>query len=292
VTRTGAPQSDWIVFNTPGYTLIADGHRVQVWWLAGQGQLMDGRVLPDETIAVGRRSETAFDRYPYSRFALDGTRLGEWSTVGFPVDQHDLEVLPDGNLLLMAYVPREHVDLTAIGGPADAPVVDGLLQEVTPDRQVVWSWRSSDHVAVDETTFPLDEIELPDGDGVIISARHLDAVPRIRRSDGGIDWRLGGARRPESLASAGDFAGSTRRARWPTARSRCTTTARARAAAAGAAPSSPSWRRTARRCSRCGSPRASPTAPIPSPPRCCRARGCAPGWTRSLRARRRRACGP
>jgi hypothetical protein len=96
------PQSDWIVFNTPGYAVIADGHGVPVWWLAGQGKLMDGRVLPDGTIAVGRRAETAFDRYPYSRFALDGMRLGEWSTVGFPADQHDLEVLPDGNLPLMA----------------------------------------------------------------------------------------------------------------------------------------------------------------------------------------------
>jgi hypothetical protein len=232
VTRTGAPQSDWIVFNTTGYTVIADSFGVPVWWLAGEGQLMDGRVLPDRTVAVGRRSETAFDRYPYSRFALDGTPLGEWSTVGFPVDQHDLEMLPNGNLLLMAYVPREHVDLTALGGPADASVVDGLLQEVTPDRQVVWSWRSSDHVAVDETTFPLDEIRLPgvdppvydlvhlnslqaDGDGVIVSARHLDAVLRIRRSDGGIDWKLGGTHTDRSLAFAGDFGGQHMARRLP-----------------------------------------------------------------------------
>jgi hypothetical protein len=232
VTRTGTPQSDWIVFNTAGYTVIADGNGVPVWWRAGVGPLVDGRVLPDGTVAVGRRSETAFDRYPYAHFALDGTPLGEIDAVGTRIDNHDFEVLPNGNLLVMAYVPREHVDLTAIGGPADAPVVDGLLQEVTPYRQVVWSWRSSDHIAVDETTFPLDETKLPDGDrsvydlvhlnslqadgdGVIISARHLDAVLRIRRSDGGIDWKLGGTQRPESLAFAGDFGGQHQARRLP-----------------------------------------------------------------------------
>jgi hypothetical protein len=92
---------------------------------------------------------------------------------------------------------------------------------------VVWSWRSSDHVAVDETTFPLDEIELPEGDGVIISARHLDAVLRIRRSDGGIDWRLGGTQRRRASHPPATSAGSSRRAGWPTARSGCTTTAHA-----------------------------------------------------------------
>ena len=81
---------------------------------------------------------------------------------------------------------------------------------------MAWSWRSSDHVALEETTFPLDAIDVPDGDrtvydlihlnslqsdgnGVIVSARHLDAVLRIRRADGGIDWKLGGTPRAESL---------------------------------------------------------------------------------------------
>jgi hypothetical protein len=96
----------------------------------------------------------------------------------------------------------------------------------------VLSWRSSDHVAVGETTFPSDEIKLPDGDrsvydlvhlnslqadgdGVIISARHLDAALRIRRSDGGIDWKLGGTSTSQSLDFAGDFGGQHMARRLP-----------------------------------------------------------------------------
>jgi Arylsulfotransferase (ASST) len=236
VERDGAPASSWIVFTTVaaanGYTVIADGNGVPVWWKAGAGALADGRVLPDGTVAVSRLAPTAFETDPYSRFALDGTLLGTIDTVGTAIDHHDLEALPNGNLLLMAYVRREHADLTAIGGPADAPVIDGLLQEVTPSRQVVWSWRSSDHIATGETTFPPNQIRVPDGDrsiydlvhlnslqsdgdAVIISARHLDAVLRVRRSDGGIDWKLGGTARPESLAFDGDFGGQHMARRLP-----------------------------------------------------------------------------
>jgi hypothetical protein len=39
---------------------------------------------------------------------------------------------------------------------------------------------------------------------MLVSMRHTDAVYRIRRSDGGIDWKLGGTSRPESLAVMND----------------------------------------------------------------------------------------
>ncbi len=78
----------------------------------------------------------------------------------------------------------------------------------------------------------MNSIEL-DGDAIVFSARHLDAVYRIRLADGGVDWKLGGSVRPESLAILDDPDGatsleaSTMPASWRTARSRCTTMARA-----------------------------------------------------------------
>jgi hypothetical protein len=48
----------------------------------------------------------------------------------------------------------------------------------------------------------------PDGDGLIVSARHLDAVFRIDRATGRVDWKLGGSFVPgESLAVFGTTAG-------------------------------------------------------------------------------------
>ena len=216
VTRDGTPQSEWIVFNTPaGYTVIADGHGVPVWWRAGVPPLQDGRVLPDGSVAVGHVTEGSWGRAPYERVALDGSPLGSLDTVGTSADPHELQILPNGNALMMRYVRRDGVDLTSLGGPADATVLDGEIQEVAPDRQLVWSWNSADHIAAGETSFPLASIRTlidgqlaydlvhlnslqADGDGVLFSARNLNAVYRIRR-DGSVDWKLGGSARVESL---------------------------------------------------------------------------------------------
>jgi hypothetical protein len=153
---------------------------------------------------------------------LDGTPLGELTTVGVGADEHDLQQMPNGDFLMIAYVRRAHVDLTSIGGPADATVLDGDVQEIAPDGRLVWSWSTKDHIGVEETaavgvsaasvpntdgnTFDLAHVNSiePDGNSVLISARHLDAVYRVRRSDGAIMWKLGGTHRPESLTIKGD----------------------------------------------------------------------------------------
>ena len=46
---------------------------------------------------------------------LDGTLVRTLQTVGVPTDFHDLQELPNGNYLLVAYKPRDHVDLSAYG---------------------------------------------------------------------------------------------------------------------------------------------------------------------------------
>jgi arylsulfotransferase ASST len=44
----------------------------------------------------------------------------------------------------------------------------------------------------------------PDGDGLLVSLRHTDAIYRISRSDGHVEWKLGGTTTPESLTVSGD----------------------------------------------------------------------------------------
>jgi hypothetical protein len=85
---------------------------------------------------------------------------------------------------------------------------------------VVWRWNSKDHVSIGENAdwdsyrtirdgtsvydyFHLNKVE-PDGDGYLVSARHVDAVYRIDRATGDVVWKLGGTKRPESLHAVGD----------------------------------------------------------------------------------------
>lgn len=230
-TRSGTPDVEWIAFapslgvGAAPYSIVADDRGVPLWWMrAPSGLPIDAKVLPDGTVAwarylgVGGYSQTS-----YERFALDGTPLGTLSPAGIGADHHDLQMLPGGNFLMLAYRAREHVDLSSMGGPEDATVLDAEVHEVTPTGAPVWSWNSADHIELEETAdwglantlsayagqpaydvVHVNSVEQqPDGT-LLLSFRHLNAVYSIRRSDGGINWKLGGTTRPESLTVDGD----------------------------------------------------------------------------------------
>ena len=48
-------------------------------------------------------------------------------------------------------VEQSHVDTSAYGGSSDATVDNAELQEVSPGGQLVWDWKSQDHIALAET---------------------------------------------------------------------------------------------------------------------------------------------
>jgi hypothetical protein len=233
-TRRGSPQAQWYVVTpiggrTHGYVAIFDANGVPVWWWHSSSYgPWDAKLLPDGRLAWTRYLGDRFGiRHAevYEERGFDGTLRRSIRVVGAPTDTHELQQLPNGNYLVDAYKPRDGVDLRPYGGPADARVYDALIQELTPSGKVVWSWNSKDHIGLAETgrwweflnrqgspesfdrrswdLVHVNSIE-PAGDGLILSARHLDAVFRIDRATGAVDWKLGGTKRPESLRVIGD----------------------------------------------------------------------------------------
>jgi hypothetical protein len=133
-------------------------------------------------------------------------------TVGVPTDFHELQQLDNGNYLLMSYPIKTGVDLTGLpGNPApgaNATIVDCVIQEVTPQGQVVFDWRATDHFDLKTETLNngnmvIDGVTVydpvhcnsadraPNGN-ILVSARHFRAVFEIRRSDGKVLWKMGG----------------------------------------------------------------------------------------------------
>jgi hypothetical protein len=227
--RSGTPTQQWTLLalskGNARYVTFVDANGTPVWWLPHTRVPLDASLLPDDTVAFARSEATPFGTgdTAYEIHRLDGSLIRTVQTVGSVTDHHELRQLANGNYLLLTYRPRQPVDLTAFGGPADAKVLDSEIQEVTPDGALVWSWNSKDHIALSETSawwqtvlnpppiaagagFDLvhaNAIE-PDGDGLLLSMRHTDAVYRIRRSDGAVLWKLGGTTTPESLTVSGD----------------------------------------------------------------------------------------
>jgi hypothetical protein len=229
--RTGTPTQALTLLGisegSARFVTFVDGNGTPVWWFRHIRTPLDAKLLPDGNVAFARGEATPFgnDDTAYEIRSLGGGLLRTLQTVGGPTDHHDFLALANGNYLMMTYKPRDDVDLSAFGGPADATVLDAEVQEITPAGALVWSWNSKDHIALSETApwWPVvlgQPNRLPDGrdaydivhinafevdgDSLLLSMRHTDGIYRVRRSDGQVLWKLGGTTTPESLDVVAD----------------------------------------------------------------------------------------
>jgi hypothetical protein len=184
------------------YAIIFDRHGVPVWWYHGSAHATS--VLPNRNVLWWRLGEWATHR-------LNGSLIRALNGVGVRADHHDLQLLSNGAHMVGAYVNQSHVD-TRPYGSSDATVVNAELQQVSPGGQLVWDWKSQDHISLAETgrwwprirqheSYDLahwNSVE-PVGGSVIASFKTLDAVIKIDKSTGRIVWKLGGTTTPRSL---------------------------------------------------------------------------------------------
>jgi hypothetical protein len=195
------------------FSAVFDTNGVPVWW--DHAGAFVTRVLPS-----GNLLRCVGPNWSLQRLS-DNSTIRVLGGVGMVTNHHDLQ-FRTGNHdhLVGAYVHRDHVDLSAYGGPADAMVLDAELQEVTDDGQLVWDWKSQNHISLSETaprfratTDPVygyydlvhwNSIEPAGPNAVLASFRYLDAVYKISETTGNIVWKLGGSQTPESLTVRGD----------------------------------------------------------------------------------------
>lgn len=123
---------------------------------------------------------------------------------GYTTDVHELRVLDDGHALLMSYDPQP-VDMSAIvpGGNPAATVIGLVVQELDAAKNVVFQWRSWDHIPITDATHEnllAANIDYAHGNAIerdfdgnlLVSSRHLDEITKIDRQTGAILWRWGG----------------------------------------------------------------------------------------------------
>ena len=123
------------------------------------------------------------------------------------LDFHDLQVFPNGEAVAIRYAKRTDVDLSRIGIPKGIEVLDSEIVFLNKDGTEKFKYSLLDRIDISEIATnqpayynpgaaPVDVIHSNSveisGDSVIISSRHLDAVHKMRISDGEIIWKLGG----------------------------------------------------------------------------------------------------
>jgi hypothetical protein len=141
---------------------------------------------------------------------------GDYNTVetisagnGYLPESHDLEVLPNGNALVLSYY-QSYMDLSRLvpGGYPNALVAGAVIQELNAHRNVVWQWRSWDHYTFQGyyapvlsvmpgarnpvvDSFHLNTVTM-DEDGNLLISNFMMDVEKINRQTGEVMWRLGG----------------------------------------------------------------------------------------------------
>src|SRR3954468_5445347 len=234
--KLGSTQAAWYVVapccTKHTYVAVFDTNGVPVWWINTPRPPLDASLAPNGDIIWAQRHGTdlnrGISRGVYEEHRLDGRRVRTFSIPdGTPTDRHEMQLLPNGDYVVVGYKPRNGVDLSPYGGPSNATVLDALIEEVSQKHKAVFRWNSKDHIGLAETgrwyqANVLDNTaHLPDGrtaydivhinaverygpDHLLVSLRHTDAIYDIARSDGHVVWKLGGTAKPRSLRIVGD----------------------------------------------------------------------------------------
>jgi hypothetical protein len=219
----GAPTPGWylvgnnVTSNGVQYMMILDAHGTPVWYRKGNPDVVDFSPAGRGTVSwmpnvIGQ----AFSTNPAGRhdvYSLTTNTVHSVSAVGTPVDLHELQFLPNGDHLVLSYPLKRGVDLTGLpitppAGP-NSTIADCVVQQVNPQGQLVWQWTASDHIdPVTESTNPTtttvgtetvydvfhcNSIDPNPNGNVLVSSRHMSSVFEVRRSDGKVLWKMGGA---------------------------------------------------------------------------------------------------
>ncbi len=216
------------------WVIAFDAEGVPRWWYSPDTRVLWAQVLRDGTIALTRSFEDGYGQNPrmgHEIRSVSGELLRVAKTRGSVTDGHELQQMPNGNLLLDTYAPAPAIELRNVAAwkkrrpPDRGAVVFAEIQEIDRAGRVVWSWNSRGHIKLGETgrwwrsvlvnpkpsrfgeTFDPVHLNSIDRDGagrLVISSRHTDAVYGIDRASGHILWKLGGTSTPESLRVVGD----------------------------------------------------------------------------------------
>jgi len=103
------------------------------------------------------------------------------------------------------YILNREMDKTAMNG--NTRIDDQRLEEITPEREVLWSWNLFDHVPPSGTKEELchaNALQLDEAAGFFYYNCRWVGLMKIERASGDIVWRMGGTYDETSLGP-GDF---------------------------------------------------------------------------------------
>ena len=208
------PSPGYVVFAAGRYGLVIDNTGRVVWYR----RFSDGAGLAFMAQPTGRyvlRPPTPdpADLEPWVEIDPLGTATRSLGCAGgLQPRPHDFIAEPGGGYWLLCDETRV-LDLTALGGVANARVTGTVVQHIGAAGALLFQWSPFDHFAITD----LDAAERAgasvnwthgnaldfEADGnLVVSFRSLDEVTKIDASTGAVLWRLGGRRNQFTFRNA------------------------------------------------------------------------------------------
>ena len=126
------------------------------------------------------------------------------ATLGYPMDNHDMKLLPNGHALVFGSEVRT-INMSALvpGGKTAASVTGDILQEIDANNRLVFEWHTFDHIAITNSFYDLTQQTIdyahmnavsidPTDNNLLVSLRTTSEIVKINRQTGEVMWRLGG----------------------------------------------------------------------------------------------------
>ncbi len=186
------------------YATIVDNYGTPIFYREWHDKTPSFQVVADNQLVHKNTEDGVFDKNSFIVMddkynIIDTLKVGN----GYKTNTHDMLMLENGNHYLMIYDAQPiGMDTVVTGGNPNATVKGFVLQELDPDHNVIFQWRSWDHYNitdanhVDLTAAIIDYVHVnaydttSDGN-ILLCCRHFDEVTKINRNTGEIIWRFG-----------------------------------------------------------------------------------------------------
>jgi hypothetical protein len=191
-------------FSLGNYMMILNNDGSPVFFKEMQYKALDFKVQSSDLLSFIGKNDNNY--HCGTVYLMDTTYavVDTFRIQGYCTDRHDVQVLPNGNVLLLGKITQQvNMSHIVLGGKSNASVTGCIIQEQDQDKNVVFEWNSFDHYNIldavheDLTERSIDyvhanAIELDSDGHILLSSRHLDEITKIDRNSGAIIWRLGG----------------------------------------------------------------------------------------------------
>lgn len=127
------------------------------------------------------------------------------TTLGYPIDNHDMKLLPNGHALVFGEEVRTmNMSALVTGGKTAAAVTGNVLQEIDSSNHLVFEWHTFDYIPITNsfynslTSQAIDYAHMnavnidPTDNNLLVSLRNVCEIVKINRQTGAVMWILGG----------------------------------------------------------------------------------------------------